>query len=201
MSGVSIKAYLTSLRWDGVPRVGAALARYFGASDEDSAQLSAPWFVSLVRRALEPGCAIGAALVFVGAQGIGKTLSIWTLTGEDYFGHIARLDGGRDNMAVTTASWIVELSELDSMGERARIFLLALSDHYRPPYARVIGDEPRRCIFVGTANEEQWLAASGVSNLFTPVRVQVPDVAAIKRDRDQLFAEAVELFRAMKVRT
>lgn len=50
--------------------------------------------------------------------------------------------------------------------------------------------------FVGTTNLEEFLSDETGSRRFWPVYVGMADLAAIARDRDQLWAEAVHRYRA-----
>jgi len=56
-------------------------------------------------------------------------------------------------------------------------------------------DSYRTCIFAGTTNEEEYLKDSTGSRRFWPVKVGRVDLDSIIADRDQLFAEAVYLYK------
>ena len=54
-------------------------------------------------------------------------------------------------------------------------------------------DVPRQFVLVGTTNEEVFLCDSTGNRRYLPVRVSDIDIEALKRDREQLLAEACEL--------
>lgn len=90
---------------------------------------------------------------------------------------------------------IIELSELDSFskaeGTRIKQVLTCRTDRYRAPYGRSSKDNPRMSIFVGTTNERHYLKDSTGARRFWPMTIKTIDLEKIRRDRDQLFAEAV----------
>jgi predicted P-loop ATPase len=70
------------------------------------------------------------------------------------------------------------------------------SDHYRPSYGRNALEFPRQCAFAGTTNSDDWGTDDTGLRRFWPIRcgeIHVDDLAAM---RDQLFAEALVLWRA-----
>jgi predicted P-loop ATPase len=97
--------------------------------------------------------------------------------------------------------WCIELSELNSIPnrelEKVKAFFSRKVDHYRPPYGYLPVDVPRQCIFIGTTNKEDYLKDETGNRRFLPVKCgEVIDIKGLKRDKDQLFAEAVVRYRA-----
>jgi predicted P-loop ATPase len=68
-------------------------------------------------------------------------------------------------------------------------------EQYFSRYGRLESEEPRQCVFVITINESIYLFDTTGNRRYWPVLVGVIDLAALKQDRDQLWAEAVVRYR------
>ena len=107
--------------------------------------------------------------------------------------------GTKDAQMQMAGVWCVEIAELTGMRqadiERVKAFASRRVDRYRPSYGRYVIAAPRQCICIGTTNSERYLKDETGGRRFWPVRCGRIDVAAVARDRDQLWAEAVAFTR------
>ena len=74
--------------------------------------------------------------------------------------------------------------------EHLKAFLSRQIDRARMAYGRIIKEVQRACVIVGTTNDSKFLTDITGNRRYWPVKVKRFDVAAIRRDRDQLWAEA-----------
>jgi predicted P-loop ATPase len=76
--------------------------------------------------------------------------------------------------------------------EHLKAFLSRQIDRARMAYGHFVTEVPRQCIIVGTTNAVEYLKDTSGNRRFWPVRVKKFDIAALLRDRDQLWAEAAQ---------
>jgi len=192
--------YLDNLKWDGAKRLTTWLTQYLGIEDNlYTRTVGLKFLVSAVARALDPGCQADHVLVLEGPQGIGKSKAVRILGGGWTKENLPDLHS-KDAVVELQGSWIVELSELSAMNrsvtEAVKSFITRRIDRYREPYGRHPVEQPRRCVFVATTNEERYLKDTTGNRRFWPVKVTAVDFDALERDRDQLWAEALRKYRA-----
>lgn len=195
-----LRDYLTRLEWDGSERVDGWLSTYLDADDSDYvANVGRWWLVSCVARALRPGCQVDHMLVLEGDQGAGKSSAVRILGGDYYLGSLPDFRDRKAAAESLAGRWIVEVGELDALrgsaATRVKDFLSQTVDHFRPAYGRLAITRPRECVFVGTTNEGAYLSDPTGGRRFWPVRVGRLYREDLLRNRDQLWAEAVHLYR------
>ena len=195
-----VRDWLDCLRWDGTPRIETWTSTYLGA--EPTAfhhTVGALWLISAVARIFRPGVKADHMLILEGPQGARKSTAIKVLAGEDWFTDELPELGSKDAAIHMQGVWIVEIAELDAIGRaevsRIKAFLTRTTDRFRPPYGRYTVEVPRQCVFAGTVNPDTYLRDETGNRRFWPLRCGAIDIAALARDRDQLWAETVHRFR------
>ena len=194
-----VQEYLEGLRWDGQHRLKTWPIRYLGADDTPASRfIGQAWMVGAVKRIYEPGCKFDNVLVLEGPQGAGKSTVLAILGGEWHAESVTDV-GSKDSLMVLRGKWILEFAELDALGrvEASRIkqHISAPYDTYRPPYGRRTITVPRQGVFAATCNPMQYLKDETGGRRFWPIRVGRIDLDRLREDRDQLWAEALALYR------
>lgn len=195
-----VRNYLDALTWDKRERIGSAMVEWLGAAPgEYSARVLCMTLVGAVARTYEPGCKVDTMLVLEGPQGTGKTRVTRELFGPAWYAEALESPGAKDFFQSIQGQWVVEIGEMESFTKaevgKIKQAITAQHDIFRASYARFARSYPRRCVFVGTTNEDQYLRDPTGGRRFLPIRVSEIDVARIKACRDQLWAEAVHLYR------
>ena len=197
-----VRNYLDDLEWDGEHRVDDWLVKYLGAADTLlHREVGKRWVISAVARIYQPGCKADHMLVLEGGQGVGKSSALATMAVRDewFRDSLESLDK-KDARIALRGSWIIEMAELDAMNRSehsaAKAFLSTKTDRYRLPYGRLEQEVPRRCVFAGSTNDHQWLRDGTGNRRYWPVEIPGRiDIQRLAADRDQIWAEAVALFR------
>ncbi len=145
-------------------------------------------------------------IVLVGRQGGGKsTLVRWLNIQDEFFREIKTISG-KEGIEALRGVWIAEVAELMAMtrvkeAEAVKAFITSQEDSYRAPYARHVQTIPRRCTFIGTTNNSQFLSDRTGNRRFYPVQCRKDGYDLLSREAEvreyirQCWAEALVLFR------
>ncbi|NYD91632.1 virulence-associated E family protein [Sphingomonas melonis] len=192
-----VRDYLDARRWDGVPRLDTWLSHYGGAEDNEYTRaVSAIPLIAGVRRVRKPGCKFDEVLVLEGAQGGNKSGALRALaTRDEWF--VDSLPLGADSKVVMeqiAGGWLIEFAEMSGLNksdvENVKSQVARQFDKARMSYGRLTTERPRQCVFFGTTNADQYLRDPTGNRRFWPVKVDRFDLDALRRDRDQIWAEA-----------
>lgn len=189
--------WLTSLKWDGTPRIEEFFMRGLGAVDDDyNRAASANFWKSLVARPLNPGCKVDSMVVLEGEQGARKSTAVQEIVGDPrLFAEARENPKSKDFFAALQGKLIVEVAEFDAFSRSdvttIKQVLSCRVDRYRQPFSVTPEDWPRRGIFVATTNSDSWQRDETGGRRFWPVACYRIDIPWIKANREQAFAEAV----------
>jgi hypothetical protein len=190
------RKYLDGQEWDGTKRLDNWMVTYLGAENTELTRaIGRLALVAAVRRARQPRCKFDQISVLEGPEGTGKSSAIEILAGKENFSDqtILGLDD-RQQQENMRGVWLYEIADLAGMSkadvDKVKAFASRLSDRARPAYGRQRLEQPRRCIFFATTNNETYLKSQTGNRRFWPVKTGEIDLAALRRDRDQLWAEA-----------
>lgn len=196
-----VKDYLNGLKWDQVPRLRYWLAAYLGAEESEyTALVGTKYLVGAVARILRAPAEVKMenVLILEGPQGALKSTSLKTLF-SPWFTDAAFEIGSTDGYQIIRGMWGVELAELDNFNRaeasKSKAFFSRERDIYRNPYGRKPVKVVRQCVFAGSVNHATYLKDDTGNRRYWPVSVGRIDIEELAAERDQLWAEAVQLFR------
>lgn len=200
-----VRDYLEGAVWDGVSRVEGLFVDYLGAENNAYHRAIARMtLVGAVTRIFEPGHKFDFVPILEGVQGKRKSTFIEILA-RSWFSELeGDLHDRKQLVEKMQGAWILEIPELQgfSKAEVTTIkgFVSARKDKVRMAYARRAMEYPRQCIFMGSTNDSEYLKDSTGGRRFWPVACSVGeiDTGRLARNVDQLWAEAVTLYREMR---
>lgn len=205
------REYFDTLEWDGVERLDNLTTRYFGADrsdgDEYLAFIGKKWMCAAVKRIYKAGSGFHHILVIEGTQGAGKSSSLKKLATfgkekhEAYFTDSVALSDiqNKDTIPKLQGSIIVELAELSGFSkkddEEIKRWITLDHDLTRLPYERTPKRFDRQFVLAATTNNSDYLKDPTGNRRFWPFDAKNIDDEAIERDKEQLWAEAVHLYK------
>jgi predicted P-loop ATPase len=193
-----VREYLDRIVWDGSPRLDRWLTTYGGAPDTPFTRAAgATTLIGAIRRVRRPGTKLDTLLVLEGAQGVQKSTAIASLCpcSEWFSDAIALGSDPKITIEKTRGIWIAEIAELqgfsESKIEALKAFLSRQVDGpTRLAYDRLPSRVPRSFVLIATTNSREYLKDPSGNRRFLPVPTPQFDISALRRDRDQLWAEA-----------
>ena len=198
---------LEGLVWDGKPRVEQFLHDVMKCEDSEyTRECSRLIFAGGIHRAYQPGCKFDDMIVLIGGQGTGKsTITRWLNIDDQFYQEIKTING-KEGIEAIRGVWIGEVSELMAMtrvkeAEAVKAYITSQKDSYRPPYQKNVQTIPRRCVFIGTTNNPQFLTDKTGNRRFYPVQVNsdgyklLDNEGPVREYIKQAWAEAVHLYK------
>jgi predicted P-loop ATPase len=197
------RRYIRRLKWDGVPRIKDFFTKYCNSTNMPISYLievAIEMWVSIVARIHKPGCQVDTTVVLESAQGQYKSQMVRAIAGLWGKEGLDDLSFIKDALISLQGKILVEIAEGDGISRtqssKLKAFMTTTHDHFRMPYDTRSRDYPRQGIFIMTTNKSHYLRDSTGNRRFLPVPVTGKiNVKKIIEDRDQLFAEAYELYR------
>lgn len=196
-----VREWLGGLTWDQTPRLNSWIKDFCEGEAKEPylSEISRKFIMAMVKRVFEPGCQWDYVLVLEGLQGKYKSSIARALASDKWFMDNLPDLKDKDSMLNLQGKWLIELGELTNVKRSdhnlVKAYLVRRTDTVRPHYGRLMSDVPRQSVFIGTVNEGQYLKDPTGNRRFWPVKVGTCDVKGLTAIRDQLFAEAMHVYK------
>lgn len=213
----SARDFFDSLTWDGTPRMETAAIDWLGAADTPATrQMSAKMFLAAVARTYKPGTKFDQVMVLIGPQGCGKSTFAKAMgLGKWYETNVVDMNDAKRTAENIQGRLVVEIGELVGMKkadqENIKSFISSEKDTFRAAYARKTTSRPRRCIFIATTNETEFLRDETGERRYWPIVCDVRPhrltnasdpqgqlTPEILEYMTQVYAEAVHVYKSGK---
>lgn len=190
--------------WDFESRIDTFLTEYFGVADSEYTRAVSRYLWSaLAGRVLHPAIKADMVPILVGSQGAGKSTGVAAICPHpDFFTEIS-LNEKEDDLARKMRGRLLgEISELRGLNTRdietIKAFVTRTHEIWTPKFKEFSTTFPRRIVLIGTTNQEEFLADQTGNRRWLPVTVGKVNVAKIREDHLQLWAEARDTFTGVQ---
>lgn len=198
--------WLNGLVWDGIDRCSHLFADFFGVAESEYEGAVSRYFASaMAARVLEPGAKCDMVPILVGNQGALKTTAVKALAPlVDTFTEID-LSSRRDSdlSRQLRGKLIGELGELRGLktkeSEWIKAWITKTHEEWTPKFVEFSTVMARRCNFIGTTNEDEFLVDQTGNRRWLPMVVGQCNAEMIEKHRDQIWAQAAVIFRELGV--
>ena len=193
------KDYMNSIEWDNVPRIQTFFCDCVGAPDNEyTRSASRNFWISMVARVFNPGCIMRTMVVFKGRQWTGKS-TVFAAIGGQWYAEVLENIHTNNFLQSLNGNIIMEFADLSGFVRadinRIKQIISCRKDRYRAPYDRAPATHLRQCVFTATTNEHDFLRDDTGNTRFWPIETGGISISKIIDNRDQLFAEAVHLYK------
>ncbi|MHB8272793.1 VapE domain-containing protein [Bradyrhizobium sp.] len=195
----SVVEWLDSLKWDGISRINTWLTDTLEVEhNEYSMSVARNWLIGMVNRAYDPGCKMDHMPVLEGPQGLRKTTFLETLGGE-WYKSLPMKFGEKDFLQAIKGAWLVEIPDMTGFtrGDHSAIIstITIRHDEYRKSYGRETESHPRTTVFSATSERDNYLSDIRGRRRYWPLRCKKIHIDVLVAQRENLFAEAVNLYK------
>ena len=193
------KDWMNQLVWDGTPRIETFFIDCAGTKDtEYTRAVSKNFWIGIAARIFSPGCKLDTMPILEGEQGELKS-TLLEVIAQDWHCAASHDLYSKDFFQGMHGKLIIEFADLSSFNKaEVNIIKDILSrriDFLRLPYAPIFQNFPRQSVFAGTTNNSTYLKDSTGARRFWPLKTGTLNIQKAKDDREQLFAEALYLFK------